>query len=130
MRTLHLLIAATFLASQPANAQSWRHVVRSIGGPEGPSEIYIDTSRYSRTGNRLYYWQRTVFDREQGEGEQRFNELVIYIEAECTELSYRLMQIMLYLNGRHVDSETVEAEPEVAPPGSAGERVLRTACAL
>lgn len=130
MRALYLLIAAALLTPQAAYAQEWRHVTRSTGSQSGPSENYIDTTRFSRDGHLLRYWQRSVLERERGQGGGRYNEMVVHMEADCSKLSYRALQIIIYLNGRHVASETMNVEPETVSPGTAGDHILRAACAL
>lgn len=131
MRVLHLLLlAAALLAPAAADAQNWRHVARSVGERTGPSENYIDTTRFTRTGDRLLYWQRSVLERERGVDDSRYNEMVVYMEADCSLLSYRPIQIAVYLNGREVASETMDVEARIVTPGSAGETILRAACAL
>jgi hypothetical protein len=130
MRVLKLLLAAALLVPQAAYAQHWRHVARSVGAQSGPSENYIDTTRFTRTGSRLLYWQRSVLERERGEGDMRYNEMVVHMEADCSALSYRALEIIVYLNGRRVTSETMNVEPTIVSPGSAGDTILRAACAL
>ncbi|MEA3016362.1 MAG: hypothetical protein QOI38_1084 [Sphingomonadales bacterium] len=125
-----LLTAAALLVPQAAYAQSWRHVARSNAARSGPSDNYIDTTRFTRTGDRLLYWQRSVLERQQGQGERRYNEMVVYMEADCALLSYRPLQIIIYLDGREVASEMMEVAAETVSPGTAGDNILRAACAL
>ena len=131
MRALvHLLLAAALLAPQAATAQSWRHVTRSTGTQSGPSETYIDTTRFTRDGDRVQYWQRSVLERERGKGAGRYNEMIVHMEADCRALSYRPMRIIAAFNGSEVASDTVHVEPVAVAPGTAGDRILRAACAL
>jgi hypothetical protein len=74
------------------------------------------------------YWHRGVFHKVQSLAGEPFDRVELLVEANCTDLTWRGVQMALYLGERHLSTEPMEMKAERSAPGTAGDNLIRFAC--
>jgi len=124
-----LIACGTAFAAMPgaALAQDWRFAGRS-----STDDVYVDAGSVRRTGQRVRYWVEYRHRAVQTlSGGTRFDSSSAYVDADCDELSYTLLQQQASLGGRvAVSPYTPSDGTRYARPGTLVATEIQFACSL
>lgn len=121
--TTCLLVVSMLSIAVPASAQDWQLVDRG-----GGSTAYLDRESVSRTGNRVRFWLKHVFESPSGgQGRPLIDTITGLYEANCTDREYTPIQSRNTLRGETVQSYGRERS-SFAEPGTVIYHVIGVAC--
>jgi hypothetical protein len=98
------------VVSTPADAADWRFTaIRPT--QYGASLVFLDVSSVKGGNGRVSFWASTYFSRQT----QGMNRVSALIRADCSTLTYRFDQIVLFYNQRPLSRSTPRVTRRAVP---------------
>jgi len=121
-----VIAVAALLAAAPAQAQTWE-----LAGSTDDTDTYVDTSSVLLAGGqRIKFWYELRFLKPHRYPSGRLADTFVnYVEADCTEMSYSILQQSSTYQGRTVLTPWApNTGTHYARPGSVAHGLVSAAC--